>query len=179
MDENTIKGLEVGSRLHDEWRKPRKLEDGKYEPRWKVTNDVTYEELPRDWQEENLQAGLAVVPIVGKKEELSDAEMEECAKKVHDEWCSRKERIITAYMNKLEQQGIDENEILKKKDEKFGWDISLMVSYDELSEEKKQKDRDQVIQALKLNKEISKGSIKIEDLSKKYEKQINELKEIS
>ena len=91
MDENTIKGLEVGSRFHDEWRKPRKLEDGKYEPRWKVTNDVTYElvpgkgrisddgsievdianlsfeELPRDWQEENLQAGLAVVPIVGKK----------------------------------------------------------------------------------------------------------------
>ena len=203
MDENTIKGLEVGSRLHDEWRRPRKLEDGKYEPRWKVTNDVTYElvpgkgrisddgsmevdiaslsfeELPRDWQEENLQAGLAVVPIVGKKEELSDAEMEECAKKVHDEWCSREERIITAYMNKLEQQGIDENEILKKKDEKFGWDISLMVSYDELSEEEKQKDRDQVIQALKLNKEISKGSIKIEDLSKKYEKQINELKEIS
>lgn len=54
-----------------------------------------------------------------------------------------------------------------------------MVSYDELSEEEKQKDRDQVIQALKLNKEISKGSIKIEDLSKKYEKQINELKEIS
>lgn len=105
--------------------------------------------------------------------------MEECAKKVHDEWCSRKERIITAYMNKLEQQGIDENEILKKKDEKFGWDTSLMVSYDELSEEEKQKDRDQVIQALKLNKEISKGSIKIEDLSKKYEKQINELKEIS
>lgn len=33
MDENTIKGLEVGSRFHDEWRKPRKLEDGKYEPR--------------------------------------------------------------------------------------------------------------------------------------------------
>lgn len=31
-----------------------------------------------------------------------------------------------------------------------------MVSYDELSEEEKQKDRDQVIQALKLNKEISK-----------------------
>lgn len=27
MDENTIKGLEVGSRLHDEWRKPRKLEE--------------------------------------------------------------------------------------------------------------------------------------------------------
>lgn len=46
MDENTIKGLEVGSRLHDEWRKPRKLEDGKYEPRWKVTNDVTYELVP-------------------------------------------------------------------------------------------------------------------------------------
>ena len=43
-----------------------------------------------------------------------------------------------------------------------------MVSYDELNEEEKQKDRDQVIQALKLNKEISKGSIKIEDLSKKY-----------
>ena len=195
MNENKIKGIEVGSRLHDEWRSSRKLEDGTYNPRWKVTTDESYKpidgksrvnengeievdianlsfnELPKDWQKENLEAGLAVVPIVGNKEELNAEEMEEAASKVHNEWCDRRLRVIRAYMNDLEKEGKSQEEIMKMKDEKFGWDLGLMVDYNELSEEEKQKDRDQVVEALNLNKEIARGDVKLEDLARKYDKE--------
>ena len=46
-----------------------------------------------------------------------------------------------------------------------------MVDYNELSEEEKQKDRNQVVEALNLNKEIARGDIKLEDLAKKYDKE--------
>ena len=195
MDKNKIKGIEVGSRLHDDWRSNRKLEDGTYNPRWKVTKDEGYEpiegkskvneqgelevdianlsfnELPKDWQKENLEAGLAVTPIVGDRTELSNEEMEEASKKVHEEWSNRRMRVITDYMNELAEKGMSEEEIKTQTNEKFSWDLNLMVDYEELSEEEKQKDRDQVVQALKLNKEIDKGEIKLEDLAKKYDKE--------
>lgn len=199
MNENTIKGIEVGSRLHDEWRSSRKLEDGTYNPRWKVTKDQGYEpiegksqvnengelevdianlsfnELPKDWQKENLEAGLAVVPIVGNKEELSTEEMEEAADKVHKAWCDRRTRVIVNYKNELDRSGKTEKEIDEIINKEYGWDLGLMVDYSELSEEEKQKDRDQVVQALKLNKEIVKGEIKLEDLAKKYDKEVKSI----
>ena len=97
--------------------------------------------------------------------------MEEAASKVHDEWCDRRLRVIRAYMNDLEKEGKSQEEIMKMKDEKFGWDLGLMVDYNELSEEEKQKDRNQVVEALNLNKEIARGDIKLEDLAKKYDKE--------
>lgn len=195
MDINKIKGIEVGSRLHDEWRSHRKLEKGGYDPRWKITKDEIYEpidgkarfnedgelevdianlsfnELPKDWQKENLEAGLAVASIVGEKEEVTPEEMEEYAVKVHNAWCDRKADEMRRYMNELEQKGLSENEILSKVDEKYSWDKSLMVEYNSLSEEEKQKDRNQVNESVKLNKEIARGDIKLEDLAKKYDKE--------
>lgn len=195
MNINKIKGIEIGSRLHDEWRETRKLEDGSYNPRWKVTEDAIYEpkdgkarfnengnlevdianlsfeELPKDWQKENLEAGLAVSEFVQDKEEVNAEEMEELANKVHEAWCDRKAEDIRKYMNELDSNGISEDEILAEVDKKYAWDKKLMVSYDELNEDEKQKDRDHVIEALKLNKEISRGQIKIEDLAKKYDKE--------
>lgn len=195
MNENKLKGIEVGSRLHDDWRNNRKLEDGTYTPRWKVTKDEEYEpidgksrineqgelevdianlsfnELPKEWQKENLEAGIAATSIIGNRTELSNEEMEAASEKVHNEWCSRRMDVIRRYMNELERRGVNEEEIKVKTNEKFEWDLSLMVDYSELSEEEKQKDRNQVIQALKVNDEIEKGKISLEYLSKKYDKE--------
>ena len=59
----------VAGELHNDWREPRKLEDGSFEPRIKSTKDkswiekndtdqvdianTSYENLPEDWQKEN------------------------------------------------------------------------------------------------------------------------------
>ncbi|TSC93126.1 MAG: hypothetical protein CEN89_241 [Candidatus Berkelbacteria bacterium Licking1014_7] len=64
-----LKITELGSLLHDEWRAPRKQEDGTFEPRIKSTKDqawveksgtdqvdianTSYEDLPEDWKGEN------------------------------------------------------------------------------------------------------------------------------
>ncbi len=194
MDKNKIKGIEIGSRLHDEWRSHRKIDNGKYEPRWKITNDeryepidgkarfnedelevdianLSFEELPKDWQKENLEAGISVANIIGENEDITKEEMEEYATKVHDAWCDRKTDEIRKYMNELARDGLSEEEILNKVDEKYGWDKGLMIPYNELSEEEKQKDRNHVLEAIKLNKEISRGDISLEDLAKKYDKE--------
>lgn len=194
MYENKLKGIEIGSRLHDEWRSHRKLDNGTYEPRWKVTNDemyepidnkarfnedeleidianLSFEQLPKDWQKENLEAGISVAKIIGDKEDITSEEMEIYANKVHEAWCDRKTDEIRKYMNELNTKGLSEEEILNKVDEKYGWDKGLMVSYDELDESEKQKDRNHILEALKLNKEIARGEIKLEDLAKKYDKE--------
>lgn len=195
MNETKLKGIEIGSRLHDEWRSHRKLENGKYDPRWKVTNDeiyepldgkarfnedgnlevdianLSFEQLPKDWQKENLEAGLSVASIVEDKTDVSQEEMEEYATKVHEAWCDRKSEEIRKYMNELDEKGLSDGEIMAKVDEKYDWDKKLMVAYDNLSEDEKQKDRNHVIEAIKLNKEILRGEIKLEDLAKKYDKE--------
>lgn len=194
MDENKLKGIEIGSRLHDEWRSHRKLENGNYEPRWKVTNDemyepidgkarfnedklevdianLSFENLPKDWQKENLEAGTSVAKIIGDIEEITSEEMEEYANKVHEAWCDRRSDEIIKYKNELDSQGLSEDEKNDKIEEKFGWIKNLMVSYDGLDESEKQKDRNHVLEALKLNKEIARGDIKLEDLAKKYDKE--------
>ncbi len=195
MNINQIKGIEIGSRLHDEWRSHRKLENGKYDPRWKATTDniyeprdgksrfnedgvlevdianLSFEELPKDWQKENLEAGLSVADIVGDKQDISPEEMEEYAIKVHEAWCDRKAEEMRKYMNELDAKGLSESEIMQKVEDKYGWDKSLMVDYNLLSEEEKQKDRNHVLEATKLNKEIARGEINLEDLAKKYDKE--------
>ncbi len=196
MNENKIKGIELGSRLHDEWRSHRKLENGTYNPRWKVTKDNVYEpvdgksrfnedgelevdianlafeQLPKDWQKENLEAGLSAAEIIGEKQNVSPEEMEKYAEKVHVAWCDRKAEEIRKYMNELDSKGLKEEEIMSKVDEKYGWDKGLMVDYKDLPEDEKQKDRNHINEATKLNREISKGEIKLEDLAKKYDKEV-------
>ena len=195
MNDTKLKGIEIGSRLHDEWRSHRRLENGEYEPRWKATKDemyepidgkarfndsgemevdianLSFEQLPKDWQKENLEAGLSVAQIVGNKEEITDEEMEEYAKKVHEAWCDRKAEEIRKYMNDLDSKGLSDSEIMAKVDDKYSLDKNLMVAYENLSEEEKQKDRNHVIEAVKINKEISRGDIKLDYLEKKYYKE--------
>jgi len=38
-----LKGLEIGSQLHEDWRKTRLNEDGTYEPRWKKVKDEKFD----------------------------------------------------------------------------------------------------------------------------------------
>ena len=105
--------------------------------------------------------------------------MEEYAKKVHEAWCDRKAEEIRKYMNDLDSKGLSDSEIMAKVDDKYSWDKNLMVAYENLSEEEKQKDRNHVIEAVKINKEISHlytsyvGNY-IMDISKEVEEYLKE-----
>ena len=135
---------ELASLLHDEWRAPRKQEDGSFEPRIKKTKDETWKaahggaeevdiantsfaELPADWQEENRAAAEVAMNEVFSAAEsgrvLDDAFIEEASSTVHDKW--------------LERNGEWAPEDQKKP---FG----------ELPEEEKEKDRAQVRKAIEI-----------------------------
>ena len=145
---------EVGSLLHEEWRSPRKLEDGTYNPRVKVlvqteegkekwldeekipTNstelkrqdiaNTEFKDLDPHWQEDNRAAGEVAVNLVWEAEnnskELDDNFIEEASSAVHEKW---KERAPWA-------------------------DDALKVSYQELPENEKEKDRAQVRKAIEI-----------------------------
>ncbi len=139
----------LGSLLHDDWRAPRKKEDGSFEPRIKKTKDEAWKaahggaeevdiantsfiELPEDWQGENrVAAGVAMNEVFSATESgrvLDDTFIEEASSTIHDKW--------------LERNGEWAPEEQKKP---FG----------ELSEEEKEKDRAQVrkaIETLEANK---------------------------
>lgn len=137
---------ELGSLLHDEWRAPRKKEDGTFEPRVKKTKDETWKaahdgaeevdiantsfaELPADWQGENKVAAEVAMDQVFHAVEsgrfLDDSFVEEASAVVHDKW--------------LERNGAWAPEEQKKP---FG----------ELSEEEKEKDRAQLRKAIEVYK---------------------------
>lgn len=140
-DKEAIQGLSevVASELHEDWRKTRLNEDGSYEPRVKATKDeswiaahggtsevdianTTYEDLPADWKAENAAAGEIVatelVILQRNGVETTPEVVEEIASKVHDKWLER---------NTWASGG------------------ELDVPYDQLPEEEKAKDRDQVM----------------------------------
>ena len=140
-DKEAIKGLSeaVASVLHEDWRKTRLNEDGSYEPRLKSTNDEawisthggstevdiansTYDELPADWKAENAAAGEVVatelVLLQRNGVEVTPEVVEQVSSKVHDKWLERNT---------------------------WAKDGELDVPYDELPEEEKAKDRDQVM----------------------------------
>ena len=95
--------------LHDEWRAPRKQEDGSFNPRIKKTKDkewikehgtdevdianTPYAELPKDWQSENKAAAEVaiseVLTAVENGRELDDAFIEEASSLIHDKWLER------------------------------------------------------------------------------------------
>lgn len=114
--ENKKEIVALASRFHEDWRKPRLREDGSYEPRWKkikkdeefirnavpcdtvrVTADgvevdianTSFEDLPFDYQEENLLAAEVVVNLLQGKKKLSAEEIEQLSSIVHDEWLKR------------------------------------------------------------------------------------------
>lgn len=136
----------LGSLLHDEWRAPRKQDDGSFEPRMKQTKDekwiddhntdqvdianTSYPELPEDWKGENRAAAEVAMSEVFKAvesgRELDDEFVEEASAVVHDKW--------------LERNGEWAPDEQKK-------------PYEELSEDEKEKDRAQVRKAIKIYRE--------------------------
>jgi hypothetical protein len=129
----------IASQLHEDWRKTRLNEDGTYEPRLKNTSDqewisahdglaevdianTTYENLPADWQAENATAGEVVATelVTSRRNglDITPKKVEEIASIVHDKWLERNEWA------------------------KGG---ELDVPYEQLPEDEKAKDRDQVM----------------------------------
>lgn len=134
---------ELGGLLHDEWRAPRKQEDGTFEPRMKTTKDeawieahgteevdianTDYQDLPEDWKGENkVSAEVAMGEIykaVEESTELDDAFVESASSVIHDKWLERNGEWAPPEQNK---------------------------PFDELDEEEKEKDRVIVRKALKI-----------------------------
>lgn len=134
----------VASRLHEQWRSSRRLEDGTFEPRLKTTTDsawikkhgtdqidianTRYENLPADWQKENKASADVAVRLVtdGRRAGVdvhSPDFVESASAKVHDAWLERNGEWAPP-----EQQ----------------------LPYEALSEEEKAKDRFVVLNALEV-----------------------------
>ena len=169
MNETIIKNAlsySLGSDLHEEWRKPRKKEDGTYEPRMKKSKDdawneahgtddvdianCSFEELPLNWQYENLEAARVVIELVYDKiisgEQFTPEEIEEMASTIHDEWLKRNSWVFDA---------------------EYG-DPKLAVPYEQLSKEEQDKDKAQLIPAIQKVQAYMAGSVNIEDICTKY-----------
>ena len=169
MDDIVIKNAlsySLGSDLHEAWRLTRKKEDGTYEPRIKKSKDddwninhgtdevdianCTFDELPSNWQYENLEAAKVAIDLVYDKtlagENITSEEKEQMASVVHDEWLKRNDWVF---------------------DSEYG-DPNLAVSYEDLSEAEKLKDNVQLDNAQEKVKEYIKGLIDIEELCTKY-----------
>lgn len=136
------------SKFHDEWRKSMAQEDWTYASRiekvldenwiqqhnWKTEVDIVnteFEDLPSNRKYENLEAAKVAISLVLEKvlhwEEINSESLEEMAEIVHNKWLER---------NWME------------------WSFDFQrVSYDQLSEEEKAKDRNQLLQAIEIVKE--------------------------
>ena len=99
----------LGSDLHETWRASRKLANGNFEPRIKKSEDETwnanhgtnqvdianhsFEELPSNWQYENLQAAKVAIDMVFNKtiagEKITPEEADQMASIIHNEWLKR------------------------------------------------------------------------------------------
>lgn len=136
---------EVASTFHEEWRKNRLQSDWTYKPmieksedekrtekHWTDTLDIAntaFEDLPNNWQHENIQAAKVAVDLVYEKdlEKITAETIEELSQIVHEK--------------RLERNWI-------------AWSFeNQRVSYKELSEEEKAKDRIQIEIAIKILKQ--------------------------
>lgn len=138
--------LKLAASLHDMWRLTRKKQDGTYDPRIKKDDNgkeidianTNFSELPKKWQNENLAAAELAVTLVqialsegvdvNSPQFLEDFSMkvhtlEGDSSYVHGNWRRRNPKV-------------DDNEMLH-------------IAYLNLSEEEKQKDRDQIMLAIK------------------------------
>lgn len=156
----------LGSDLHEAWRAPRKLEDGTFEPRikkskdeeWNIkhgTNEVdiancSFEQLPSNWQYENLEAARVAIEMVFDKvmsnEPISAEEMEQMASTIHDEWLKRNDWVF---------------------DPTYG-DPKLAVPYEQLSLEEKNKDKAQLVPAIAKVQAFMAGKIDVETICTQY-----------
>ena len=174
MDDIVIKNVlsySLASDLHEAWRLTRQKEDGTYEARIKKSTDeewninhgtdevdianCTFEELPSNWQYENLSAAKVAIELVYDKtlagENITEEEKEQMASVVHDEWLKRNDWVF---------------------DSEYG-DPNLAVSYEDLSEDEKYKDKIQLDNAQAKVKEYVEDLIDVEELYAKYNLEIS------
>lgn len=135
---------EVASTFHEEWRKNRIQSDWTYMPmiekskdeirnkkHWTDTVDIAntdFEDLPDNWKYENIEAAKVAVDLVYEKilnlEKISNEMIEEMSNIVHEKW--------------LERNWIE-------------WSFeNQRVSYENLSDEEKEKDRVQIKTAIEV-----------------------------
>lgn len=157
----------MGSDLHEVWRAGRKLEDGTYEPRIKKTKDQAYidahggnnevdianlsfAELPSDWQFENLEAAKVAInqvyDVMMGDTPVTKEQIEAMSSVVHDEWLKRNSWVF---------------------DPEYG-NPDQAKPYQELSAEEKAKDRNQIKEAMTKVIKYREGEISLEDLETKF-----------
>lgn len=177
MNDETIKAAlsyALGSDLHEAWRAPRKLEDGTFEPRIKKSKDeawneshgtdevdianCSFEQLPSNWQYENLEAARVAIEQVYDKtmagEQIMPEELEQMAAKIHEEWLKRNSWVY---------------------DSNFG-DPKLAVPYEQLSKEEQDKDKAQVGPAQAKVQAYLNGLIDVESICEQYGIQLSDKK---
>ena len=169
MNDTTIKNAlsyALGADLHEAWRAPRKKEDGTFEPRIKKSKDdawnashgtdevdianCTFEQLPSNWQYENLEAARVAIELVYDKtmsgEYFTPEEIEQMASTIHEEWLKRNEWVFHP---------------------EYG-DPKLAVPYEQLSKEEQDKDKAQLGPAQAKVQAYINGLINIEEICAQY-----------
>lgn len=157
----------MGSDLHEVWRAGRKLDDGTYEPRIKKTKDQAYidahggnnevdianlsfAELPSDWQFENLEAAKVAInqvyDVMMGDTPVTKEQIEAMSSVVHDEWLKRNSWVF---------------------DPEYG-NPDQAKPYQELSAEEKAKDRNQIKEAMTKVIKYREGEISLEDLESEF-----------
>ncbi len=156
----------LGSDLHEAWRAPRKREDGTFEPRIKKSKDeawnashgtdevdianCSFEQLPSNWQYENLEAAKVAIQQVYDKTmsrgTITPEELEQMGAIIHEEWLKRNSWVF---------------------DPTYG-DPKLAVPYEQLSKEEQDKDKAQVGPAQAKVQAYIDGLINIEAICEQY-----------
>lgn len=169
MNDDLIKtalAYSLGSDIHEAWRAPRKKDDGTFEPRMKKSKDeewnaahgtddvdianCSFDELPANWQYENLEAARVVINLVYDKtiagEMITPEEAEIMAATIHDEWLKRNDWVYNP---------------------EYG-NPALAVPYADLSQEEKDKDRTQIRPGVEKVQAYMDGLINIEEICNKF-----------
>lgn len=169
MDDQVVKdalSYALGSDLHEAWRAPRKKEDGTFEPRMKKSKDeawnalhgtdevdianCSFEQLPSNWQYENLEAARVAIELVYDKtvagEQITPEELEQMASTIHEEWLKRNSWVY---------------------DPNYG-DPKLAVPYEQLSKEEQDKDKAQIGPAQAKVQAYMSGLIDIDSICEQY-----------
>lgn len=112
--------------------------------------NLSFEELPSNWQYENLEAARVAIEQVWKNlmfmEKITDEMVEKMASNVHDAWLSRNDWVY---------------------DKEYG-NPDQAKPYEELSEEEKVKDREQIIQARQKVEAYQRGELDIDKLKEQF-----------
>ncbi len=169
IDDKTIKialAYSLGADLHEAWRAPRKLEDGTFEPRIKKSKDkawneshgtdevdianCSFEQLPSNWQYENLEAAKVAIEQVYDKiiagETIMPEELERMGANIHEEWLKRNSWVY---------------------DPNYG-NPNLALPYEQLSKEEQDKDKAQIGPAQAKIQAYLNGLIDVDAICEQY-----------